>query len=381
MLSFGPSAFAEAYQHIHVKISMPPKRKATSGIGHVEQRAGGFRARVYVGRGTAYGPTRLTKEQATADLNAAREGATTNEDVARNLRALVAAARGVGAPAAEQRRASAPADGEEQRPLESCAAASANASAAEHRLPETSTAASAPACVAEQRMMESCATAMAAKQAVEERQPETSTAACAAKLPVERRRPALSDEGEISRKLRSRAVEAGPLAVRIVDHASASSSSVSSRVAAICTSAGLHARADLSCDQPTDACGYIAADAVVRLRDAALAEAEGWLTAALPDYASLAAVRRGEAALGRGGAERVLEEADVNALVRHYSHLEAHSQAHEEWWGGAVSLDNFLDGGLAEFLCSLAEGQEAHLISRVAAMSSGQILSSSAQQT
>ena len=104
------------------------------------------------------------------------------------------------------------------------------------------------------------------------------------------------------------------MAVRIVDHASSSSTSVSSRVAAICTSAGLHARADLSCDQPTDACGYIAADAVVRLRDAALAETDGWLTAVLPSYANLAAVRRGEAPLGRSGAERVLEVADINAI-------------------------------------------------------------------
>ena len=40
----------------------------------------------------------------------------------------------------------------------------------------------------------------------------------------------------------------------------------------------------------------------------------------------------------------MLEIADVNALVRQYSHLEAHLQAHEEWWGGAISLDNFLGG-------------------------------------
>ena len=99
------------------------------------------------------------------------------------------------------------------------------------------------------------------------------------------------------------------MGVRIVDHASSSSTSVSSRVAAICRSVGFHTRAELSCDQPTDACGYIAADAVVCLRDAALAEAEGWLTAALPEYASLAAVRRGEAALRRDAAERVLEVA------------------------------------------------------------------------
>ena len=66
------------------------------------------------------------------------------------------------------------------------------------------------------------------------------------------------------------------------------------------------------------------------LRDAALAEAEGWLTAALPEYASLAAVRRGKAALRRDAAERVLEVVDANALVRHYSHLEANLQAHDE---------------------------------------------------
>ena len=258
---------------------MAPKQKPVAEVGYVQERHGTFRARVREGNGTADGLTRQTREEAIADLTAARLCATSKQDVARNLKALAAAARGVPAtPAAEQR------------------------------------------------------------------QPETSTAASSAKPAAEQRRPTLSDHGEVSGRLRSRAVAAGPLAVRIVDHASASSSSVSSRVAALCTSAGLHVRADLSCDQPTDACGYIAADAVVRLRDAALAEAEGWLTAVLPDYANLAAVRLGEAALGRGGAERVLEVADVNALVRQYSHLEARPQAHEEWWGGAVSLDNFLGG-------------------------------------
>ena len=94
-------------------------------------------------------------------------------------------------------------------------------------------------------------------------------------LAAEQQLPTVRDDDEISGELRSRAVEAGPAAVRIVDHASACSTSVSSRVAAICTAAGLHVRADLSCDQPTDACGYIVADAVVRLRDAALAETQG----------------------------------------------------------------------------------------------------------
>ena len=140
---------------------------------------------------------------------------------------------------------------------------------------------------------------------------------------------------------------------RIVDHASASSTSVSSRVAAMCTSAGWSTRADLRCDQATNACGYIAADAVVRLREASLAEIDGWMSVTLPDYSQLTAVRWGEAALKRDGTERVLEVADVNALVRQYSHLHTHTQAQEEWWGGAVALDNFLLGALDDFLDDL----------------------------
>jgi len=303
---------------------MAPKQKPVAEMGGVQRRNGKFRARVHACTGDQYCFTRSTEEEAVADLNAARNGAPDKEDVGRHLAALVAAASGL--PATRRSESTLPS---------SSSAASASASAASR----AST--SAPAAEQRQPPLESCAAASAAKPAAEQR------------------RPTLSDDAEVSGRLRSRAVAAGPLAVRIVDHASASSSAVSSRVAALCTSAGVHARADLSCDQPTDACGYIAADAVVRLRDAALAEAEGWLTAVLPDYANLAAVRRGEAALGRGGAERVLEVADVNALVRHYSHLEAHPQAHEEWWGGAVSLDNFLDGGLPEFLGSLAGGQQA----------------------
>jgi len=139
------------------------------------------------------------------------------------------------------------------------------------------------------------------------------------------------DDAAVARRLCGE-LRQNNLGVRIVDHASSSLSSASSRTAALCRSAGARMRADLRCDEPTDACGYIAADAVVRLRDDALAEIDGWMTAALPDYSALHSVRRGEAALGRGGAERVLEGSDVNALVRHYAHLEANTQAHEEWW-------------------------------------------------
>ena len=321
----------------HVSLErMAPKQKRE--IGGVETRGGRSRAHVQLGTKKVHGPTRATKEDATADLNAARSGATSKEDVGRHLEALAATVSGL--PATRRSDSTLPS---------SSPSASASAPAVDQR--ETQSGASTSASGAEQRQppLESCAAASAAASAAEDRQPEANAAASVAKPATEQRRPALSDDGEVFRRLRSRAVEAGPVAVRIVDHASSSSTSVSSRVLAICISAGLHARADLSCDQPTDACGYIAADAVVRLRDAALAEAEGWLTVVLPDYANLAAVRRGEAALGRGEAERVLEVAVTNAFVRQYSHLEAHLQAHEEWWGGAVSLDNVLRGGWPSF--------------------------------
>ena len=46
--------------------------------------------------------------------------------------------------------------------------------------------------------------------------------------------------------------------------------------------------------------------------------------------------------------------------MRHYSHLDEHPQAHEEWWGGAVGLDHFLHSALSDFLESMAEGQGRH---------------------
>ena len=143
------------------------------------------------------------------------------------------------------------------------------------------------------------------------------------------------------------------LLVRIVDHASGSLMSASNRTAALCRRVGWRTRADLACDQPMDACGYIAADIVSRLREAALSQPDGWMSAPLPDYCELACVRRGEAVLRRPSADRVLESDDVNLLVRTYSHLVEHTQAHEEWWGGAVALDHFLESALSDFLDSL----------------------------
>ena len=74
---------------------MAPKKKPVSEIGGVEVRNGRFRARVHACTGHRHGPTRSTKEEALADLNAARNGATDKEDVARHLAELAAAATGL----------------------------------------------------------------------------------------------------------------------------------------------------------------------------------------------------------------------------------------------------------------------------------------------
>ena len=228
---------------------MVPKQNRE--IGGVQTRGGSSRAHVQLGTSKVYGPARATKEDAIADLNAARIGATSKEDVGRHLAALVAAASGL--PATRRSDSALPSPSP---------SASASALAAEQRETQSSASTSGPGAEQHQPPLESCAAASAAASAAEERQPEANAAGSVAKPAAEQRRPALSDDGEVFRRLRSRAVEAGPVAVRIVDHANSSSTSMGGRVAAICTSASLHARADLSCDQPTNACGYIAADAV-----------------------------------------------------------------------------------------------------------------------
>ena len=101
------------------------------------------------------------------------------------------------------------------------------------------------------------------------------TPASGAQASAERPRQHVLEDPQVASRLQATAGQAAAsahIAVRIVDHASASSASVSNRVAAMCVAAGFRVRAELSWDQPMSACGYIAADAVVRLRDAALAE-------------------------------------------------------------------------------------------------------------
>ena len=58
---------------------------------------------------------------------------------------------------------------------------------------------------------------------------------------------------------------------RIVDHACATVNAVSAKLTDMFTQADWSPNSDLFNDQAVDACGYIATDAVYRLREAALA--------------------------------------------------------------------------------------------------------------
>ena len=146
--------------------------------------------------------------------------------------------------------------------------------------------------------------------------------------------------------------------VTVVDHACHSVLSVSHRVIAMCREAKWKVCNELSNNQPLNACGYIAADAVCRLREAALAEANGWHYMQLPDYACLECIDRGNRLLRKRHLDRILDSDEVNRLVRHYSYLDQRSQAEEEWWAGAVGLDHFLIG-LPDFVSELAAATSA----------------------
>ena len=131
---------------------------------------------------------------------------------------------------------------------------------------------------------------------------------------------------------------------RVVDHACGSQDCISQRIVAMCREAKWQTLADLSSDQPLDACGYIAADAVCRLRDIALAEGSNWHRERLPDYSQLECIHRGNRVLNKIDDDRILDTDQVNRLVRHYTFLDQSPQAAEEWWGGAIAIDHFITG-------------------------------------
>jgi len=148
--------------------------------------------------------------------------------------------------------------------------------------------------------------------------------------------------------------------VRVVDHACHSEQCVSHRVVDMCREAQWKISEELCNDQSFDACGYIAADAVCRLREAALAEANGWHCMELPDYARLECIDRGNQVLRKRDLHRILDSDQVNRLVCHYSYVDQGSQAQEEWWAGAVALDHFLIGlpRMVDEMAAATSGQQ-----------------------
>ena len=104
--------------------------------------------------------------------------------------------------------------------------------------------------------------------------------------------------------------------MRIIDHACTSEQCISHRVLAMLRGAPWKIVADLHNDQPIDACGYIAADAVCRLRDAALSEADNWHHIQLPDYAQGECISRGNKILRKQHDDGILDADEVNRLVR-----------------------------------------------------------------
>ena len=171
-------------------------------------------------------------------------------------------------------------------------------------------------------------------------QPDTASVA------TERASPEFSFEGCMAEALhRIKAISGDEeIMARIVDHACDSQACISRRIAVMCEEANWETSTDLCNDQPIDACGYIAADVVCRLRDTALAEGSRWHHIQLPDYAQLKCIDRGNKVLRKTDDDRNLDSDQVNLLVRHYAHLDQRHQAAEEWWGGAVALDHFLTG-------------------------------------
>ena len=143
---------------------------------------------------------------------------------------------------------------------------------------------------------------------------------------------------------------------RIVDHACSGSASISAQIAAMRRTANVDVVAELCADQPSNACGYTAAEVAVNLRSDAMAFGKQWLSTKLPEYSHDACVVRLNKELKNSDEAhaRILESDEVNALVRDYAGLAQVIHPEEDWYGGAVALDHFFQGleGRGLTLCS-----------------------------
>ena len=151
---------------------------------------------------------------------------------------------------------------------------------------------------------------------------------------------------ETAKKLKSVCI-GKRMMIRVIDHAWSSSACISQLTANMMEALSWDVNADFSGDQPLDACGYIAADAVSALRQAALAKCNSWFDIELRNYASLDCVERGNKVLRRQEQDRVLFGDDINDLVRTYSGIDQRRQAWPPYVSGYLVAIQLADPSTA----------------------------------
>ena len=126
------------------------------------------------------------------------------------------------------------------------------------------------------------------------------------------------------------------LFVRVIDYGCCADDAVSHAIVKMLEAANMQVKADLSADEQIDACGYIASDVVHQLGQAALVKANSWWSAVLPRTSAEKCIRKGQRVLEHD--QHTLDSRQLNKLVCEY----CDTDVPEDWWVGAVTLDEFL---------------------------------------
>ena len=124
--------------------------------------------------------------------------------------------------------------------------------------------------------------------------------------------------------------------VRVIDYGCCADDAVSDAIAKMLEAANMQVKADLSADEQIDVCGYIASDVVHQLGQAALVKANSWWNAVLSRTSAKKCILKGQRVLEYN--QHTLDSRQVNMLVRE----DCDTDVPEDWWAGAVTLDDFL---------------------------------------
>ena len=128
------------------------------------------------------------------------------------------------------------------------------------------------------------------------------------------------------------------LQVLIVDHWAICGGGMSTLCAKRLKALGAHVKLVAKSDQLPNACGYIAADVLVRIRVAALVKGNAWIEEQLPSYVDTSCIIQGNQLLGYdgpGSEARELNAEKINTFVRGALNMQPGER--EDWLGGAVS--------------------------------------------